>query len=82
VILVASHHGRENGWCDELRQYCNPAFVVISDKGYQYDTQETWRRYQSIARGGLFRRNNRFVLTTRNDGRIGFTFSPLAWWAY
>jgi beta-lactamase superfamily II metal-dependent hydrolase len=31
-VLVASHHGRDNGWCDELRRYCSPYYVVISDK--------------------------------------------------
>ena len=83
-ILVASHHGRKNGWCDELRQYCNPYYVVISDKGYMYDTQETIPLYRTIARGGPFRADGvRRVLTTRNDGRIGFTFTdPQHWNTY
>ena len=83
-ILVASHHGRKNGWCDELRQYCNPYYVVISDKGYMYDTQETIPLYRTIARGGPYRAAGvRRVLTTRNDGRIGFTFTdPQHWNTY
>jgi beta-lactamase superfamily II metal-dependent hydrolase len=83
-ILVASHHGRKSGWCEELRDYCNPYYVVISDKGYMYDTQETVPLYRSIAKGGPFRTEpTRHVLTTRNDGRVGFTFTnPQTWNAY
>jgi len=83
-VLVASHHGRRNGWCDELRQYCKPFYVVISDKGYMYDTQETIPLYRSIAKGGPFRTDpQRHVLTTRNDGKIGFTFTnPQQWQSY
>jgi beta-lactamase superfamily II metal-dependent hydrolase len=78
-VLVASHHGRENGWCDELRAFCNPFYVVISDYGYRYDTQKTLPLYRSIARGGPFRDEQRSVLTTRNDGRIGFNFAADGW---
>jgi beta-lactamase superfamily II metal-dependent hydrolase len=79
-VFIASHHGRENGWCDELKEFCNPFYVVISDQGYQYDTQKTVPRYSSLARGGPFRLEQmRKVLTTRSDGRIAFDFSPGSW---
>jgi beta-lactamase superfamily II metal-dependent hydrolase len=82
-VLVASHHGRQNGWCDELRRYCNPYYVVISDKGYMYDSQETAPLYRSTAKGGPFRSDpDRRVLTTRNDGRIGFEFTGQGWTPY
>ena len=81
-ILVASHHGRENGWCEELKDMCSPFYVVISDKGYMYDTQKTIPLYSSIARGGPFRSQTRKVLTTRNDGRIGFSFTGDGWEPY
>ena len=82
-VLVASHHGRQSGWCDELRKYCNPYYVVISDKGYMHDSQETVPLYRSIAKGGPFRSDpERRVLTTRNDGRIGFAFTGQGWNAY
>jgi len=29
-------------------------YVVISDKGYEYDTQKTLPFYSRIAKGGLF----------------------------
>ncbi len=81
-VLIASHHGRENGICTEVFDTygCNPFYVVISDKGYMYDTQQTVPFYRSKARGGPFRRETRRVLTTRNDGRIAFVFQNGQWW--
>lgn len=81
-VLIASHHGRENGICAEVFDTygCNPYYVVISDKGYMYDTQKTVPYYRSKARGGPFRGETRHVLTTRNDGRIAFVFQDGQWW--
>ena len=83
-VLIASHHGRENGISEELfyNYGCEPFYVVISDKGYMYDTQRTIPYYSSKALGGPFRGEHRRVLTTRRDGRIGFTFSSDAWHPY
>jgi beta-lactamase superfamily II metal-dependent hydrolase len=78
-VLVASHHGRENGCCEEVFKYCNPYYVVISDKGYVHDTQECVPFYKRFARGGPFRGDTRYVLTTRNEGRIEFNFSQRTW---
>jgi beta-lactamase superfamily II metal-dependent hydrolase len=80
-VLVASHHGRESGCCDEMIPYFENAFyVVISDKGYAHETQETIPFYRRIAKGGPFRDDTRRVLTTRNDGGITFHFHPQSWW--
>ncbi len=80
-VLVASHHGRASGICDEVfATGCNPYFVVISDKGYMYDTQETVPYYRSKVRGGQFRGEMRHVLTTRRDGHFTFHFGQGAWW--
>jgi beta-lactamase superfamily II metal-dependent hydrolase len=77
-ILVASHHGRENGCCDELFNYCFPEVVVISDYGHRHLTQQTtnWYRYRaegipdySVRQSGLLV-PQRYVLTTRSDGNI------------
>ncbi|HSS50926.1 MAG TPA: hypothetical protein VLX28_18450 [Thermoanaerobaculia bacterium] len=81
-VLVASHHGRESGCCREIFNYCHPFYVVISDRGYLYDTQRTIPFYRSVAQGGPFRDEVRRVLTTRRDGRIGFTFDPNDWGPY
>jgi beta-lactamase superfamily II metal-dependent hydrolase len=82
-VYIASHHGRENGCSEYILPYLtNAYYVVISDKGYMYDTQQTMPFYSRIAQGGPFRGTTRKILTTRNDGRIGFTFSVNSWGSY
>lgn len=73
-VLFASHHGRENGCCEELFNYCHPRFVVISDKAKGYQTQETTDWYRARSKGGVvaWDTNQRYVLTTRKDGDFAF----------
>lgn len=80
-VLVAAHHGRENGYYPELftKYGCNPYWIVISDKGYQHETQETVQAYKQHAKGFEFRGEKRWVLTTRNDGHITFWFANGQW---
>jgi beta-lactamase superfamily II metal-dependent hydrolase len=78
-VLVASHHGRDNGICEEMFDTwgCRPKLVVISDDYKQHATQETTNYYGSKAQGisGFrFDRNLRRVLTTRSDGELMFSF--------
>lgn len=78
-ILIASHHGRDNGICAEMFDVwgCQPKLVVISDDYKQYDTQETVAYYASKCSGIQGFRGVpgvRKVLTTRSDGEITFTF--------
>lgn len=40
-ILIASHHGRQSGFCPEIFDYCHPQAVVISDKPIMHETQRT-----------------------------------------
>jgi beta-lactamase superfamily II metal-dependent hydrolase len=71
-VFVASHHGRESGYCEDVFRYCSPDIVVISDTSIQYQTQET--KYQNHAKGVSWEGGgNRYVLTTRNDGLIKIT---------
>jgi beta-lactamase superfamily II metal-dependent hydrolase len=75
-ILVASHHGRDNGFCPEAFDYCTPEAIVISDKPIQHETQLTLPDYRAVTtdRGVIVRttRKKRHVLTTRRDGWIQF----------
>ena len=75
-ILVASHHGRENGFCPEVFDYVRPQAVVISDKPIAHDTQRTVPDYLAVVpeRGVIIRTTmkKRHVLTTRRDGSIQF----------
>lgn len=72
-IFVASHHGRDDGYCKEVFRYCWPDVVIISDESIEYETQEN--SYGEHASGIMWNggRDVRRVLTTRRDGdlRIG-----------
>ncbi len=91
-VLIASHHGRDNGCCDEVFDYpvaagatyklCYPHYIILSDKSHAHDTQKTLGYYGDKAQGGPYGGVTRKVLTTRNDGRIGFTLTKEAWWPY
>lgn len=76
-LLVAPHHGRENGCCEEAMLFCeNLQCVIISDKDHMYETQQTGSFYRRFTRGGLFRGEQRYILSTRSDGSMGFTITP------
>ncbi len=72
-LFVASHHGRQDGYCPEVFDLCKPWFVLISDEAKLYDTQDV--NYAQHASGIQFGSQTRYVLTTRNDGRIRFSQS-------
>jgi beta-lactamase superfamily II metal-dependent hydrolase len=73
-VFVASHHGRENGYCEEVLNLCpGIEVVVISDKKMGHQSQETVHRYRAYARGFNYQGENRHVLTTRRDGRMFFS---------
>jgi len=73
-VFVASHHGRESGYCPEVFEYCKPRLVVMSDGPIQYDTQSMASTYAQHASGEWFRTPSgqelRKVVTTRKDGNI------------
>lgn len=70
-VFVASHHGRKNGYCREVFNYCSPEIIVVSDKSIVHDTQTTAGKYGQHARGVRFTDGAmRYVLTTRNNGHI------------
>ena len=77
-VLVASHHGRENGQCEEVFEYCKPEVTIFSDCEKSFSSQETvdWYAYRTIGKSNVRSFSNpdytmrRKVLTTRNDGTI------------
>ena len=84
-VLIASHHGRQNGICEEIFDAvgCAPQIVVISDDYHQYDTQKTTQFYGSKANGVVLGTEKRKVLTTRCDGEIRFDFTGWGYgWTY
>ncbi|TAJ36859.1 MAG: hypothetical protein EPO55_20250 [Reyranella sp.] len=71
-VFVASHHGRVSGCCEEVFREagCSPQIVVFSDAGIQYSTQTTAGWYGSRCSGMVYSGANRYVFSTRQDGRI------------
>src|SRR5262249_12976343 len=77
-MFVASHHGRKNGQCEELFQWCKPDLIVFSDGPKEYETQETTNWYSRRANGIpdwtqssiALCQPRRYVMTTRSDGCI------------
>ena len=69
-VFVASHHGRTNGYCREVFDYCGPRVIIFSDGPMRYATQEESNSYGAHASGVNFNGRTRRVLTTRNDGTI------------
>lgn len=73
-FFVASHHGREVGFSQEVMKIAQPGLVIISDSWFK-DTSVT-SRYSNEASGFNVEDNNkqvtekRKVVSTRNDGRI------------
>ena len=71
-VFIASHHGRENGYCADAFDICKPEVVVFSDSSIKYATQKMASTYASHASGINFNGEMRYTLSTRKDG----TF----WW--
>lgn len=71
TVLLAPHHGRSNEFCPEFFGCVNPQLTVVSDKSIMHGTQgDTSKLYKG--RGAHLYGQDRYVLTTRNDGTISF----------
>jgi hypothetical protein len=73
-IFIASHHGRDNGYCSEVftAHNCRPSVFVFSDSEIKYATQEMTNIYASWASGIQHDGKTRKVLTTRSDGSVSW----------
>ncbi|RKY98804.1 MAG: hypothetical protein DRQ10_07040 [Candidatus Hydrothermota bacterium] len=74
TIFVASHHGRESGYCSDIFNHFKPDIVIISDGRFS-DTSATNRYYYHSNGAEVIKRDDgskkkRYVLTTRKDGVI------------
>lgn len=82
-VLVASHHGRESGYCADIFNYFTPSAVVISDKPIEHETQKIVPDYRKVVRDQGVRvsttMKDRHVLTTRRDGWIQFTVDSITY---
>ena len=50
-VFVASHHGRENGYCRELFDPCHPDVIIFSDSNIRHATQQMANTYAQHASG-------------------------------
>lgn len=72
-ILVAPHHGRESGVCEEAFDWLSPAICLISDGPVQATSSD---RYAMLANGWTVTDavtgdvSTRYTLTTRRDGNV------------
>jgi beta-lactamase superfamily II metal-dependent hydrolase len=75
-VFVASHHGRINGYVEEVLEISQPDIVVISETAIQYGTQE--HQYGKHATGITWNGGPqvRRTLTTRRDGNIKIETKP------
>ena len=69
-VFLASHHGRENGYCEEVFDWCSPRVIVFSDSAIKHATQRMAERYARHASGVSFNGATRRVLSTRKDGNL------------
>lgn len=72
-VFIASHHGREDGYCGEVFNYCTPDVIIFSDSNIQHATQEMADTYSRHANGIRFNGSTRYILSTRNDGTFKWT---------
>lgn len=75
-VFVAPHHGRLDGYCEEVfgEQLCRPHVIIVSDGKMQFETQEV--DYSQHARGIWIDGERHFKLTTRTLGHITIDSGP------
>jgi beta-lactamase superfamily II metal-dependent hydrolase len=73
-VFVASHHGRENGYCEDVFNHCFPDVIIFSDSAIAHATQDMSDKYASHAKGITFNGERRKVLSTRKDGTLTWYF--------
>lgn len=78
TIFIASHHGNESGYCEEIFKYFKPKVTIFSAGRYK---DFAIKKYEEKTKGiTVYKRSggtdNRLVLTTRNDGDIDLVLYP------
>ncbi|MFD1735407.1 ComEC/Rec2 family competence protein [Bacillus salitolerans] len=71
-IYLASHHGRQSGYHQDVMKLINPRLTIVSDSKYHENSNID--RYRKYSRGWDVYKDNvevrRFTLSTYNDGVI------------
>ncbi len=69
-IFVASNHGREIGYCEEVFNYCHPEVIIVSNKENQPLSDEMMQRYSEKAKGTISGISKKKIITTYDEGTI------------
>jgi len=69
-LFVASDHGREDGYCPEVFDYCRPELIIVSNTSNQPLSPFMMQQYNKHAKGAPDGICNKKVLTTYEDGNI------------
>ena len=69
-LFVASHHGRESGYCEDVFRFCSPSLIIMSDSEIVHASQKMANTFHSHASGDSFAGEIRHVVTTRRDGEM------------
>ena len=79
-IFIASHHGRQDGCCDDLFETgWRPRVVIMSDERQGHGTQDTGQYYRWRSAGLAFDDGEtRHVLSTDRHGDIRISFPAYA----
>lgn len=78
-VLVAAHHGRKSGYCEEFVSLVNPGLTIISDT--KFGETSVSDMYSQKSSGMCVHNHNtnkydmRRCLTTRKDGNIVVAFN-------
>lgn len=67
VFLVAPHHGRPSGYCEDMINILHPSLILVSDK---YAKHETASEYYRCATGINLNGKSVKSLSTKTKGRI------------
>ncbi|MBR8838921.1 MAG: hypothetical protein DSM106950_34200 [Stigonema ocellatum SAG 48.90 = DSM 106950] len=71
--FVAADHGREEGYCPDVFNYCTPEVIIISNHAEELISPQILRRYKSHIKESQFGMSEKPLLTTREDGMITIT---------
>jgi beta-lactamase superfamily II metal-dependent hydrolase len=69
-MFVASDHGREEGYCPDVFDYCRPELVIVSNESNQRISPKMLNQYKIHAKGSPYDARGKKLLTTCDDGTI------------
>ncbi|RMG10228.1 MAG: hypothetical protein D6728_11115 [Cyanobacteria bacterium J055] len=69
-MFVAADHGREEGYCPEVFDFCRPELIIVSNESNQRISPQILNQYQKHSKGSHYGICDQKVLTTYDNGTI------------